>query len=132
MAWRPYENLIEGELSNTVPGRVTGWMRFVGMDEVVNLELEGDFHRDIRGAKIRFHNSRPLDRSQNSALCESCSSSYMHGFSPLQIGRVGDITAGLPPHDYGSGYGYYVELNIMCSSYAVVGKSSGRTGSAIA
>ena len=59
MAWRPYQNLIEGELDNTVPGKVTGWIHFLGMDEPVKLELEGDFHRDIRGAKIRFHNSNP-------------------------------------------------------------------------
>ena len=29
MAWRPYENLIDGELDNRVPGRVTGWLRFL-------------------------------------------------------------------------------------------------------
>ena len=28
MAWRPYENLIDGELNNRTPGKVTGWMRF--------------------------------------------------------------------------------------------------------
>src|SRR3989441_295771 len=26
MAWRPYENLIDGELDNRTPGKVTGWM----------------------------------------------------------------------------------------------------------
>ena len=25
MAWRPYENLIDGELENTTPGKVSGW-----------------------------------------------------------------------------------------------------------
>jgi hypothetical protein len=33
MAWRPTEYLIEGELDNTTPGKVTGWMRFAGMKD---------------------------------------------------------------------------------------------------
>ena len=101
MAWRPYQNLIEGELDNTVPGKVTGWIHFLGMDEPVKFELEGDFHRDIRGAKIRFHNSNPSDRNHSGALSGTPAGSYMKGFSPVQTGRVGDITAGLSPHDYG-------------------------------
>ena len=87
MAWRPYENLIEGELDNTVPGKVTGWIRFLGMDEPVRLDLEGDFHRDIRGAKIRLKNNTPSNRKGQEG-------SYMRGFSPVQTGRAGDITAG--------------------------------------
>lgn len=54
MAWRPTEHLIEGELDNTTPGKVTGWMRFAGMNERVLFDLTGDFHRDIRGARIRL------------------------------------------------------------------------------
>ncbi len=105
MAWRPYENLIEGELDNRTSGKVTGWIRFVGMEETVKLELEGDFHRDIRGAKIRFRNCRPSDRNENGALGERRSGCYMDGFSPVQTGKAGDITAGLPPQDY-SDYPY--------------------------
>ena len=108
MAWRPYENLIEGELDNTTAGRVTGWIRFVGMDELVKLDLEGDFHRDIRGTKIRLSNPSPSDRNQNGVLGEVRPGSYMKGFSPIQTGQAGDITAGLPPHDYG--LGPYVEF----------------------
>jgi len=93
MAWRPYENLIEGELDNTVPGKVTGWIRFLGMDEPVRLDLQGDFHRDIRGAKIRLKNNTPSNRKGQEG-------SYMRGFSPVQTGKAGDITAGLPPQDY--------------------------------
>jgi len=100
MAWRPYENLIEGELDNTVTGKVTGWIMFLGMDEPVRLELEGDFHRDIRGAKMRFRNHTPSDRNQNGVLGEVRPESYMKGFSPVQTGQAGDITAGLPPQDY--------------------------------
>ena len=114
MAWRPYENLIEGELSNTVPGKVTGRMRFVGMDEPVRLDLEGNFHRDIRGAKIRFRNSKPRDRNHASTLDDVRSGCYMRGFSPVQTGKAGDITAGLPPYDYTKGQPYiefYSEQN---------------------
>jgi hypothetical protein len=57
--WRPHEQLIEGELDNTAPGKVTGWIKFVGMDEAVKLDLAGDFHRDIRGTKVRLRNPNP-------------------------------------------------------------------------
>ena len=39
MTWRPTEFLIEGELDNTTPGRIAGWMRFAGMDNKVALDL---------------------------------------------------------------------------------------------
>ena len=54
MAWRPNEQFIEGVLDNTVPGKVTGWMRFAGLSKKIAFDLEGDFHRDIQGAKIRI------------------------------------------------------------------------------
>ena len=91
MAWRPSENLVEGELDNTVRGKVTGWIRFVGMKEVVELDPAGDFHRDIRSAKIRLSG---VARDDDKAARD------MEGFSPTQTGEAGDITAGLPPHDY--------------------------------
>jgi hypothetical protein len=93
MAWRPTEYLIEGELDNTTPGKVTGWMCFAGMANNVTFDLRGNFHRDIRGAKIRFSGDG------NAANGEAAE--YMAGLSPHQTGDVGDITAGLPPHDYG-------------------------------
>jgi len=85
MAWRPYENLIEGVLDNTVLGKVTGYMKFVGMKKTVKFDLKGDFHRDIRGTKIKFTGDGE-DRAEN----------YMKGFYPTQTGDVGDITAGIP------------------------------------
>ena len=94
MAWRPTRFLKEGELDNTVHGKVTGWMAFAGMREKVTLDLEGDFHRDIRGAKIRFKDEGRDDDVE--------AASYMRGFAAEQTGQGGDITAGLPPHDYGS------------------------------
>lgn len=106
MAFRPTEYLICGELDNTVQGKVTGWMRFVGIKGKVAFDLEGNFHRDIRGAKIRLIGGA-TDSEQDAE-------GYMQGFAPHQTGKVGDITAGLPPADYISGLVYvewYSQLN---------------------
>ena len=92
MAWRPTKYLKEGELDNTSPGKVIGWMSFAGMREKVTFELEGDFHRDIRGAKIRFV-GEGRDEDPEAA-------GYVKGLALTQTGKVGDITAGLPPQDY--------------------------------
>jgi len=93
MAWRPYQQLIEGELDNTQLGKVTGWLRFQGLDETIRLELVGDFHRDIRGAKIRLSRGiEPIDVEK--------ATTYMKSFAIHQTGKVGDMTAGLPPADY--------------------------------
>jgi len=86
--------LIEGELDNTHLGRVTGWMQFAGMKEKVILLLKGDFHRDIRGAKIHFVG----DASEFSD--DPRARQYMKDFSAQQTGKVGDITAGREPVDY--------------------------------
>lgn len=95
MAWRPTEYLIEGELDNTHPGKVTGWMRFAGVKGKVTFDLEGNFHRDIRGAKIHFRGDAYEDQA------EIDGEKYFEGFALYQTGKVGDITVGLPPYDYG-------------------------------
>ena len=92
MAWRPTEFLVQGELDNTTLGKVTGWMEFAGIKGKVTFDLKGNFHRDIRGAKIRFTG----DAMDNEPDAEA----YMQGFARHQTGEVGDITAGLPPADY--------------------------------
>ena len=93
MAWRPNSYFIEGELDNTVPGKVTGWMRFAGLKCPVTFDLAGNFHRDIRGAKIHLRgDADPEDPD---------AADYMRSFATHQTGRVGDITAGREPHDYG-------------------------------
>jgi len=99
MAWRPNEQFIEGVLDNTVPGKVTGWMRFAGMNDKVVFDLEGNFHRDIRGAKVRLRGDGESANTEESAK-------YMEGFSKLQKGNVGDMTAGREPADYVN-YGYF-------------------------
>lgn len=94
MAWRINPYLIEGELDNTQLGKVTGWMRFAGMNETVVLNLKGDFHRDVRGAKI--HLMGDASPTQPPADAQPA----MEGFAVGQVGKVGNITAGLPPLDY--------------------------------
>ena len=54
MAWRPYENLIEGELDNSAwagsQARSASW----ALDEPVRFDLKGDFLADIKGKIIRL------------------------------------------------------------------------------
>ena len=98
MAWRPTRYLLEGELSNVVPKKVTGWMKFAGMKDKVTFDLKGDFHRDIRGAKIHFVGEGSADDPE--------AASYMDSFAEHQAGKVGDMTAGMPPYDYVRDYAY--------------------------
>jgi len=93
MAWRPTRYLMNGELDNTTPGKVTGWMRFAGLRRKVVFDLEGNFHRDIRGAVIRFRGEGCEDDPE--------AESFMDGFALKQTGKVGDMTAGRSPYDYG-------------------------------
>jgi hypothetical protein len=84
--------LEEGELDNTQPGKVTGWLRFAGLPDKVTLDLEGDFEPDIRGRRIAFKSvylGRPADAEE-----------YMEGFHLRQTGRVGHITLGGPPQTW--------------------------------
>lgn len=93
--WKLSENLIKGELSNTLLGKVTGWMLFYrrGEDPLLShFYLRGDFHEDIRGKKIRIVNPFPKDRNETLKR----EGSYMDGFSTIQEGLAGDITAGIP------------------------------------
>jgi len=95
MAWRPHSDLIDGELSNRVPGKVTGWMRFFRSRKQplrVVFDLAGDFHEDIRGSDIVFKNESPADKN----ISLERDGTYMEGFDPVQRGTVGDMTAGLP------------------------------------
>ena len=92
MAWRPTRYLLEGELENLTPGKVTGWMKFAGMKNKVTFDLKGDFHRDIRGTRIRLTGDGQEEDTE--------APSYMDSFAQHQTGKVGDITAGLPPQDY--------------------------------
>ena len=100
MAWRPNEQLIEGLLDNTEPGKITGWMQFAGMMEKMVFDLKGDFHRDIRGAKVRLvgdgKSADPVEAAK-----------YLEGLSTSQKGNAGDMTSCLPPYDYIKGAAYF-------------------------
>ena len=76
MAWRPTTHLLEGELDNSTFGKVTGWMRFAGMKEKVTFDLKGDFHRDIRGTRIRLTGDGQEEDAE--------ATSYMDGFAQHQ------------------------------------------------
>lgn len=93
MAFRPTRYVMEGELDNTQLGRVTGWIQFAGKKGTVVLNLRGNFHRDIQGAKIRITGNAKWESSEAIAR--------MQGFSRFQNGKAGNITAGLPPADFG-------------------------------
>lgn len=92
MAWRPTPYLIEGELDNTEPYKITGWMRFAGLDRKVTIDIRGEFHRDICRAKIRIRGDGQPD--------DPAAARYMDHFASHQTGDAGDITAGRPPREY--------------------------------
>jgi hypothetical protein len=92
MAWRPNRYLQHGIIDNRLPGKITGELRFHGLEDPVVLELEGDFHRDIRGTRIHLY--------EDGDEATSDAEEYMKGFDLLQVGQAGDITAGLEPADY--------------------------------
>lgn len=89
MAWRPTKYVMEGELDNTELGKVTGWIKFLGKRSKIKFDLRGDFHRDIRGAKIRFVNN-------TEGVYKVEAKKYMEAFAQNQTGDTGDITSGLP------------------------------------
>ncbi|OHB45381.1 MAG: hypothetical protein A2178_01440 [Planctomycetes bacterium GWC2_49_10] len=124
MAWRPNDYFKAGELDNSVLGKITGWLEFAGLGERVSIELEGDFHRDIRGTKIILKGEGGQFDASDEAR------KYMEGFSAKQTGQAGDITGGFEPADYVSGYVYVewyadngrVVLELDQSQIEVIGK----------
>lgn len=92
MAWRLTQFLLSGELDNAVPGRIRDYIKLCGGKGKVTISLEGDFHRDIRGAKIKFFNELWVD--------EAFARDFLINFRKRQTGEADDTTAGLPPQDY--------------------------------
>lgn len=86
VAWRHGRLLKAGELDNTVPGKVTGWMEFTGLPRVV-FDLAGDFHElerevsDAKGAKILLTGEGAEDPDYP-----------IEGFSLEQTGKIGTIS----------------------------------------
>lgn len=67
-------------------------MRFAGTKEKITFDLNGNFHRDIRGVKIQFTGDGDEDEAE--------AADYMAGIASQQTGDAGDITAGREPIDY--------------------------------
>ena len=76
MAWRQNELLKATVLDNSIQGKVTGWIKFVGLPQVVHLDLDGNMNDDIRGKKIFIQNNKPPLNGT------------MHGFDISQKGQV--------------------------------------------
>ena len=51
--------VIHGHLSNEVPGLITGQLHLAGTTSPIQVELNGDFLRDIAGCRIEFANPLP-------------------------------------------------------------------------
>src|SRR6185436_16363361 len=75
MTWRP-KHLIEGALDNRTPGKVTGWLRFYRPHKRwrerifwITLDLDGDFHEDIRGMVLWLLSDDRFDRKKRERLC---------------------------------------------------------------
>jgi hypothetical protein len=86
MAWRITDMVIEGELDNTIKGRVTGWLRLTGLDELVRLELRGNCRPDLAGWRFRIVRQEPVPAWADEVV-------ELDGFATEQIGKVGDIMA---------------------------------------
>lgn len=80
MAWRIHDQVVRGEIDNRVKGRVTGSIRLTGREEPIRLELTGNAWRDLAGSVLQFVNPSPV-------------SGNLAGFSGLQMGAAGDMTA---------------------------------------
>jgi hypothetical protein len=94
MAFRPTSNLIEGMLDNTAPGRVEGWIDFFRKGKRplhCVLDLDGDFHDDIRGRILHIWNKHPTDAGFDGSLGR-IEPGYMDRMHPLQTGKAGDFT----------------------------------------
>jgi len=82
MAWRIADYVTHGEIDNRIKGRVTGEIWIKGLDEPLQLELEGNPYRDLAGQRLRFKNPDPKPIPE-----------HLASIAEEQTGVVGDITA---------------------------------------
>lgn len=85
MAWRIEDSVVEGEFDNTIKGRVTGWLRLLGRDELVRLELRGNCRPDLAGWRFRIVRRDPIPAWAKPMDLER--------FASQQVGEAGDILA---------------------------------------
>jgi hypothetical protein len=102
MAFRPTPNLVEGMLDNRTPGSVVGWVDFYREGKKplhCTLDLDGDFHDDIRGQSLHFWKDVPTDAGFDGSLGR-IEPGYIELMNPRQVGKTGDITVVHHGHAY--------------------------------
>ncbi len=82
MAWRINENVIRGEIDNRVKGVVRGRLWLEGLEEPVELKLDGNACRDLPGCLLKFRNTG-----------ETCPVRSDVAFNLAQEGSIGELTA---------------------------------------
>ncbi len=80
MAIRIHQAVIRGEITNEMPGIVTGRIWLVGRQTPIVLHLQGDCQRDLAGCSLAFSNPSPRFQDVGALASE-------------QNGEVGDMTA---------------------------------------
>jgi hypothetical protein len=73
--------VVRGEIDNRVKGKITGKVWFVGRNEPVLLQLEGNGYRDVAGCLFAFVNPNPQIGDEHTDLYSR------------QVGTIGDYTA---------------------------------------
>ncbi len=92
MAWRVSDNLIDGTMDNTAPGKVTGSLRFIGRKRPVRLDLAGDLGGEGRGKRLVLRNAKPQERNRLLPGPRGHRpGTYMEGFAQVQRGEVGTM-----------------------------------------
>jgi hypothetical protein len=82
MAFRIHDSVERGEIDNRVKGVVRGKIWVNGCAQPVELELQGNAHRDLAGCRLTFTN--PL---------EVLPLAHADHLSPVQRGTAGELTA---------------------------------------
>lgn len=86
MAWRIENHIEEGEIDNTVRGRVTGWLKLTGVESRVELDLTGNCKPDLAGWKFRIVRTEPVPEWDREYIFDPI------GFESSQTGEVMEIT----------------------------------------
>lgn len=75
-------SIIRGYLSNEIPGLITGELQVAGLREPMQVELSGNFRRDVAGCRLDFTNPIPQSNPYFISL-----------LAQRQVGEAGEITA---------------------------------------
>lgn len=82
MAWRLNQAVVRGEIDNRIKGVVTGKIWLFGVEDPIELRLEGNCHRDMAGHLLTFENPNPVKPDNEHT-----------DLNPRQDGLAGDLTA---------------------------------------